>query len=116
MLHVRYRCRWCGRLTSGCFPACQQPHKVEEVESCAFCAHKTVEERDLPGTYPDDPEVTQSILGLVMENPPSLDTVTTWTPGQRRAAEDWAGREHLVASDNESVERVRRPEFIQEEA
>lgn len=115
MLHFRFRCKWCGHQISGCPQSCNQRHKVEEVESCAFCQHRPSEELKQTETLPDDPEVTQSVLALVMENPPSLETITNWTFGQRRAAEDWAGREHLHASDNLDVERVRRPKFILEE-
>lgn len=112
---MRFICKWCGRRTTGCRDTCPGPHTIEVVEACAFCAHLDKEEKMRIESLPDDPEVTQSLLGLVMENPPSLKTVAGWTPGQRRAAEDWAGREHLSASDNEDVERVRRPEFIREE-
>ncbi len=115
MLHLRFHCRWCGRKISGCPDTCQEQHKLEEVEACAFCQHRPDEEKQQIESYPDDPEITQSLLGLVLENPPSLETVTGWTPGQRRAAEDWAGREHLAASDNDGVERVKCPTFIREE-
>jgi ribosome-binding protein aMBF1 (putative translation factor) len=112
MLNIQFRCKWCGRSTGGDRKAA----RIEEVESCAFCAHLAIDERRAIEALPDDAEVTQSILALVMENPPSIETVTGWTNGQRRAAEDWAGREHLYASDNLDVDRVRRPDFVFEEA
>jgi hypothetical protein len=116
--HMRFRCKWCGRLISGCPPTCLGViHRTEEVECCVFCAHRPEEELRLTESYPDDPEVTQSLLGLILEDPPTLETVAAWTPGQRRAAEEWAGREYIHACVEETpVERVKRPDFIEEVA
>lgn len=40
------------------------------------------------------------------------EAVTTWTDRQCWEAEDWAIREHLVASDNDEVERASMPEHV----
>jgi len=57
------------------------------------------------------PDVVHDLLGLVMDTPPPLQTVQSWTPQQRLDAEEWAAREHLAASDM-PIRRVPRPEFI----
>lgn len=119
MLHIRFRCKWCGHLTSGCPDWCNQPHRVDEVESCAFCAQRPVEELRVAETAPDDPEVTHHMLASVLENPPTIETVIAWTRGQRRAAEDWAYREFnnttYAGTAVRMIDRVRRPAFIREE-
>ena len=56
-------------------------------------------------------EDTIQFLGLVLEHPPSPEVVATWTDEDRRLAVEWAGREHLAASDND-VERLPRPEAL----
>ncbi len=115
--HAFVRCKWCGRHVSGCPTFCQFPvHVTRETESCAICAHLSPEERRMIEQLPDDPEATQSLLSLVMENPPTLETVAGWTHGQRVAAEEWAASEHLRASDNYDVPKVLRPAFVKEAA
>lgn len=61
---------------------------------------------------PDDvaAEVVRDMLLLVSVEIP-LDVVAAWTPYQRREAADWAGIEHLHASDND-VERLPKPECV----
>lgn len=114
--HCFVRCKWCGRQVAGCVPWCEATHTTRETESCAMCAHLPLEERRAQERLPDNPEDTQALLGLVMEVPPGLEVVSSWTPGQRRAAEEWAASEHLRASDNYDVPRVKRPEWCQEAA
>ncbi len=53
----------------------------------------------------------QDLLRLVMERPPSLASIGTWTPKQRSLAEEWAVREYLSANDN-PINRDPRPEFL----
>jgi hypothetical protein len=57
------------------------------------------------------PETLQSILGLVTETPPTLESLAALTRDQREELRDWAGREHLSASDN-PVRRKPRPAWL----
>jgi hypothetical protein len=57
------------------------------------------------------PETLQSILGLVTENPPTVALLAALTRDQREELRDWAGREHLSASDN-PVRRRLRPAWL----
>lgn len=60
---------------------------------------------------PIKPSTLFDLLGLVMEHPPEIATIGAWTEKQRLAAELWAGREHLVASDN-PLPRIPKPDFL----
>lgn len=53
----------------------------------------------------------QDLLGLVMEEPPTIAELLKRTPQELAAAEEWASREHLAASDN-PVRRRRRPAWL----
>ena len=57
------------------------------------------------------PETLQSILGLVIEQPPTVESLASLTRDQREELRDWAGREHLSASDN-VVRRKPRPAWL----
>lgn len=56
-------------------------------------------------------DILQSILGLVTENPPTVAALATLTRDQREELREWAGREHLSASDN-PVRRKPRPAWL----
>ena len=45
-------------------------------------------------------DVVEMMLGLVGKEA-SLETIKSWTQKQREAAAKWAGRCHLIASDND---------------
>jgi hypothetical protein len=62
----------------------------------------------LLGTPPD---TLQSILGLVTETPPTVEALAALTRDQREELREWAGREHLRASDN-PVRRKPRPKWL----
>jgi hypothetical protein len=69
----------------------------------------------LPAAEPSSdvpPQEVLDLLGLVVENPPSLATIATWKPEERDAVAMWAGREHLAASDNDDVPRLPRPAVL----
>ena len=51
----------------------------------------------LLGTPPDD---LADIIGLVTETPPTVASLAALTRDQREELRDWAGREHLSASDH----------------
>jgi hypothetical protein len=57
------------------------------------------------------PETLQSILGLVTETPPTVASLAALTRDQREELREWAGREHLRASDN-PVRRKPRPKWL----
>jgi|HubBroStandDraft_2_1064218.scaffolds.fasta_scaffold22170_10 hypothetical protein len=57
------------------------------------------------------PETLQSIIALVTENPPTVESLAALTRDQREELRDWAGREHLSASDN-PVRRKPRPKIL----
>lgn len=57
------------------------------------------------------PETLQSIIGLVTETPPTVASLAALTRDQREELRDWAGREHLSASDN-PVRRRPRPKIL----
>lgn len=57
------------------------------------------------------PETLQSILGLVTERPPTVESIASLTRDQREELREWAGREHLSASDN-PVRRKPRPKLL----
>ncbi len=112
-MHMKFFCKWCGRQVAGCRQSCAGPHSHEEVESCATCAHRPSDELRAIEQMPDDPEATHALLAMVMEDPPSLATVEAWMPGQRRAAEEWAGTEEWA--DELRMERLKVPAFLREE-
>ena len=60
--------------------------------------------------------VLQDLLSLVMEAPPSLSEIEDWTEGQKHEAEEWACIEHLEASDNVGLPKVRMPSFLKKES
>jgi hypothetical protein len=57
-----------------------------------------------------DPAFVRDVLLLVGLNVP-VDLIAVQTPGDRERAVEWAGREHLGASDN-PVRRKPKPEWI----
>ena len=59
----------------------------------------------------DDPVATRELLGRVMLVPPTLAVVRSWTPQQRREAEDWAAGEHLATLDHVPPRTVM-PAFV----
>jgi hypothetical protein len=56
--------------------------------------------------------VLYDMLSLVMDNPPPPDVLATWTDEECKEVEDWAGIEHLYASDN-YIKRKPMPEVLQ---
>ena len=60
------------------------------------------------------PETLQSIIGLVTETPPTVASLAALTRDQREELREWAGREHLSASDN-PVRRRPRPNRLNPE-
>ena len=56
-------------------------------------------------------ERLRDLLAMVMQPPPSVTRVMGWTAEQREHAEEWAGREHLGASDN-PIRRIPKPDFL----
>lgn len=57
------------------------------------------------------PESLRLVLGLVCNDVPEA-VIALWTPNERKLAYDWAMREHLHASDNNSVRRRECPWFV----
>ena len=57
------------------------------------------------------PETLQSIIGLVTETPPTVASLAALTRDQREELREWAGSEHLSASDN-PVRRRPRPKIL----
>lgn len=69
------------------------------------------------GDYEDAPwsrddERTLCILLLCGGHDVTPEAIAAWTDEQCQQAEDWAGREHLHASDNDDVERVPMPPHV----
>lgn len=60
----------------------------------------------------DDPVIIQSVLSLVMEHPPNIATIETWTKIERLLAYDWAMRHHYKASDNSWIRLRPKPSFV----
>lgn len=58
-----------------------------------------------------DVEVTAGMLGMV-DVSVTPEQVATWTREQRAAADDWAAKTHLHASDNDDVVVPPKPEFL----
>jgi hypothetical protein len=57
-------------------------------------------------------EDLRDILGLVTEQPPTVASLASLTRDQREELREWAGREHLHASDNPRVRRLPRPALL----
>jgi len=57
-------------------------------------------------------EAVFTVLMLVGGHDVPREAVTAWTDRQCQEAQDWAIREHLVASDNDEVERVSMPAHV----
>lgn len=57
-------------------------------------------------------ELTQARLALVSKDA-SLEVIKTWTKKQREAADAWAMREHLIASDNDHLRRLKMPKHVE---
>lgn len=49
---------------------------------------------------------------LLTDVEPDLATIKAWTPNQRAIAVEWAMREHLLASDNDDVRRIKEPRHV----
>lgn len=60
------------------------------------------------------PEVLRDLIavaaGVMIPGP----VIATWTPAERREAEEWAASEHLRASDNTGIRRRKYPRLVQE--
>lgn len=56
------------------------------------------------------PQALQDLISLV-EDPPVIEVIQSWTIEQRMEVEHWAVREHLHASDN-AIPRRPRPQFL----
>lgn len=58
------------------------------------------------------PEVLRDLIavaaGVMIPGP----VIATWTPAERREAEEWAASEHLRASDNAGVKVPPQPGFV----
>ena len=59
-----------------------------------------------------DDERTFTMLYLCGGHEVPRDAVTAWTDQQCQQAEEWAGLEHLAASDNDDVQRVPMPSHV----
>ena len=46
-------------------------------------------------------ELTESLLGLVIPDPPGVAELSNLTDGEREAVNEWAGTCHAEASDND---------------
>jgi hypothetical protein len=57
-------------------------------------------------------ELTRSRLALASKDA-SIEIIKTWTKKQRDAADRWAMREHLVASDNDHLRRMKCPAHVE---
>lgn len=49
---------------------------------------------------PPSPDTVCSLLGLILEDVPDEGEVATWNPQDQQAAINWAGANHMKASDN----------------
>lgn len=56
-------------------------------------------------------ELTRSRLALASKAA-TIDQIKGWTKNQREAADRWALREHLVASDNDHLRRLKVPKHV----
>src|SRR3954471_3941554 len=56
--------------------------------------------------------VVEMMLGLVGKQA-SFELIQSWSTKQREDAADWAGREHLIASDNDHLKRLKCPIHVQ---
>lgn len=69
----------------------------------------------IEGTYPadqDDPEVTRDLLMLASVDVP-IEAVASWSPEERKAADDWASASVLYASDNDDVVVPPIPDHVE---
>jgi hypothetical protein len=67
---------------------------------------------DIPKPDPISPHVCFLTLLLMGDVAVTEEECASWTQEQREQAHDWAGREHLVASDNHGIKRVPRPNLL----
>lgn len=58
-------------------------------------------------------DVLYDLLSLVLEAPPSIQIIDSWTDDQKSQAEEWAACLHLAASDN-PIDIPQKPDFIDE--
>lgn len=59
-----------------------------------------------------DEERTLCLLLLCGGHGVTAEVIAGWSDEECQQAEDWAGREHLAASDNDDVERVPMPAHV----
>lgn len=64
-----------------------------------------------PEEAPTTPDIVRDLLSLASKYV-TLEELASWTPAQLEHAADWAGREHLHASDNHDVERMTVPNHV----
>lgn len=57
-------------------------------------------------------ELTRSRLALASKHI-TVEQAAAWTKQQREAADKWAMREHLVASDNDHLRRLKMPPHVE---
>lgn len=57
-------------------------------------------------------ELTRSRLALASKDA-SVEIIKTWTKKQRDAADRWAMRQHLIASDNDHIRRMKCPRHVE---
>lgn len=60
------------------------------------------------------PEVLRDLIAVATGAMIPGSVIATWTPAERRQAEEWAASEHLRASDNTGVPRRKYPRLVQE--
>lgn len=60
------------------------------------------------------PEVLRDLIAVVTGVMIPAPVIATWTPAERREAEEWAASEHLRASDNTGIRRRKYPRHVQE--
>lgn len=60
------------------------------------------------------PEVLRDLIGVAAGVMIPGPVIATWTPAERREAEEWAASEHLRASDNTGIARRPYPRLVQE--
>lgn len=56
--------------------------------------------------------VVDMMLGLVGKQATN-EVIRSWTPWQRESAAKWAGRCHLIASDNDHLKMLKCPPHVQ---
>lgn len=60
------------------------------------------------------PEALRDLIGVAAGVMIPGPVIATWTPAERRAAEQWAASEHLRASDNTGIAPRPYPRLVQE--